>query len=56
VLPALPAGTVAVAVSGAGPDALVLGTDTFADYQLGAGDRWVRAEHFGVSIPYGSSS
>jgi hypothetical protein len=54
-LPALPAGTVAVAVSGSGSDAVVLGANTFADYQLSARDTWVRAEHFGVSIPYGSS-
>ena len=49
-----PAGTATISVSSNRSDALVVGSDTFADYQLTDG-QWVKAQTLQVAIPYGSS-
>ncbi len=53
-LAAPPAGTATISVSSDRSDALVLGSDTFTDYELTDG-RWVKAQTVQVAIPYGSS-
>ncbi len=49
-----PAGTATISISSDRSDALVVGSDTFTDYQLTAG-QWVKAQTVQVAIPYGSS-
>lgn len=49
-----PAGTATISVSNNRSDALVVGSDTFTDYQLTDGE-WVKAQTIQVPIPYGSS-
>jgi len=54
-LPAPPAGTATISVSGVRSDALVVDSATFIDYQL-TGEQWVKAQTVQVAIPYDSSS
>ena len=54
-LPAPPAGTATIAVTGDRTDALVVDAATFTDYRLTAA-HWVKAQTVQVAIPYGSSS
>ncbi|HTC70353.1 MAG TPA: hypothetical protein VK662_12355, partial [Acidothermaceae bacterium] len=54
-LPAPPAGTATISVSGDRSDALVVNSATFIDYQL-TGGQWVKAQTVQVAIPYDSSS
>jgi hypothetical protein len=49
-----PAGTAAISISSNRSDALVVGSDTFTDYQLTDG-QWVKGQTVQVAIPYGSS-
>jgi hypothetical protein len=49
-----PAGTVTISVASSRSDALVVGSDTFTDYQLTDG-QWVKTQTVQVAVPYGSS-
>lgn len=49
-----PVDTATISVSSNRSDALVVGSDTFTDYQLTDG-QWVKAQTVQVAIPYGSS-